>query len=701
MTRLDSVNKNEPPLLTRIPALHVFPVVENATLAAKATVGEAFPVSATVFREGHDQLGADAVLIDPEGREHSRARMYGTPDGLDRYEAWLQPNRPGTWSFRIETWSDPWGTWLHDADVKIAADTDANLMCLEGALLLERAAAGGYLKAPHPPQDPSYQPQEPNESARRALLGAARVLRETDLSPRERFLAATSSSLREVMSRYPLRDLIEATPRYPLQVDRRTALYGSWYEFFPRSCGAYVGPDGRWVSGSLRTASDSLERIAELGFTVAYLTPIHPIGTTFRKGRNNSLVSTPDDPGSPYGIGSPEGGHDALHPDLGTFADFDAFVARAESLGLQVALDLALQCSPDHPWVKEHPEWFTQRADGTIAYAENPPKKYQDIYPLNFDNDPEGIYEAIVAVVELWISHGVKIFRVDNPHTKPLPFWQRFLDQMRHDHPDVLFLAEAFTRPPMMEALGMVGFQQSYTYFTWRTSKYELEEYFVEVARRTSHIMRPAFWPTTHDILTPQMTDGGVAVFAARALLAATGAPTWGIYSGYELIENTPRPGFEEQIDNEKYQFYPRDWNRAEEIGITALFRALNRARAAHPALQQLHQISIHPTSDDRLVAFSKHVPARFSPTGRDDTVLTIISLDPHQEVSGIVYLNDEGLFPSLSADAPQRRIGDGIQLVDELDKVPYRWGYENFVILSPWTRMGHVFNVLPEEALR
>lgn len=511
-----------------------------------------------------------------------------------------------------------------------------------------------------------------------------------------RFRQATSSTIERVFELSPLRDYLEATVRYPLRVDRRTALYGSWYEIFPRSYGAFVDQSGNWVSGTLQGAAEGLDRIRDMGFDVVYLTPVHPIGTTFRKGRNNTLTALASDPGSPYGIGSPEGGHDAIHPDLGDFADFDALVARAGELGMQVALDIALQASPDHPWVKEHPEWFSTRADGSIAYAENPPKKYQDIYPLNFDNDPQGIYDAIWDMIELWISHGVKIFRVDNPHTKPIPFWQRFLQEMRAAHPDVLFLAEAFTKPAMMETLGMVGFQQSYTYFAWRTSKQELEEYFVEVAEKTAHLMRPSFWPTTHDILTPQMTQGGIAIFAIRGILAATGSPTYGIYSGYELVENVQRPGFEEQIDNEKYEFKPRDWDRVDNFGIAQLLTALNRARDAHPALQQLHQISIHPTSSPDIMAYSKHVPARFSSTGKDDTVLVVVSLNPHAEVEGTVYLDPARLRPSLSATETSPGFGpEGLLVVDELDGHQYRWGYENYVKLSPWERIGHVFGVV------
>ncbi|MSS84750.1 DUF3416 domain-containing protein [Actinomycetaceae bacterium WB03_NA08] len=681
-------------ILPRIPAIEVFPVLENATLPAKATEGEPFPVRATVFREGHDAFAAEAVLITPQGKEHSRARMYDIAPGLDRFEAWLMPDTPGDWSFRIETWSDPWSTWQRDARLKISANVDAELMCQEGAVLFERAAIGMVLPGKRPPRKPARTRTKPSGTTAQVLKETARILADTTVSPASRYSLATTPEVKAAMAACPLRDFLETTERYPLQVDRKAALYGSWYEVFPRSMGAHIGPDGRWVSGTLRSAVSELERIADMGFTVLYLTPVHPIGTTFRKGKNNSLEATADDPGSPYGIGSPEGGHDAIHPDLGSFADFDALVAASRDLGMEVALDLALQCSPDHPWVKKHPEWFTTRVDGSIAYAENPPKKYQDIYPLNFDNDPDGIYHAIVDVVEVWIQHGVTIFRVDNPHTKPMPFWQKFLDQMHRDHPEVLFLAEAFTRPAMMRTLGMVGFQQSYTYFAWRTAKKEIEDYLVEVAEETSHMMRPAFWPTTHDILTPQMTDGGEAMFAIRAMLAATGSPTWGIYSGYELVEKDPRPGFEEHNNNEKYEYRPRDWDKAQDHGIALLLELLNRSRAMHPALQQLHQISIHPTSSDDIVCFSKHTPARFSPTGQDDTVVVVISLNPHAEVEGTVYINRDLLFPTLSAESRSPETNDTLVLTDELDGTQYLWGDTNYVKFSPWERLGHVFSV-------
>ncbi|MDO4258952.1 MAG: alpha-1,4-glucan--maltose-1-phosphate maltosyltransferase [Actinomycetaceae bacterium] len=667
-------------LLPRIPAIELFPVIEGGRLAAKATVGEPFPIRATVFREGHDALCAEAVLIRPDGSDHSRSVMVDIAPGLDIHEAWVMADTTGAWSFRVDTWSDPFATWRHDASVKIDAGVDIELMLEEGARLMERAIEG---RAHNNPRQ-----EAPSEAGIEILRDAAQRLRDTSASPQARLSAGISSRVRATFRSHPLRDLLDSTEAYPLSVARERALTGSWYEVFPRSAGAYQNPDGTWVSGTFRGVIDDLPRIAAMGFDVLYLTPIHPIGTTFRKGKNNTLVAEPGDPGSPYGIGSAEGGHDAIHPDLGTFDDFDALVEAAKKMGMEVALDIALQCSPDHPWVKDHPEWFTTRADGSIAYAENPPKKYQDIYPLNFDNDPRGIYNAIRDMFLVWINHGVTLFRVDNPHTKPIPFWQELIADIHKDHPEVIFLAEAFTRPAMMRTLGAVGFDQSYTYFTWRRTKEELEEYLHEVSHTTAHLMRPAFWPTTHDILTPQMWTGGIAIFAIRAILAATGAPTWGIYSGYEFVENINRPGFEEQNDNEKYEYRPRNWPDAEATGIPRLLGLLNAARAKHPALRQLHDLQIHRTSHPEIVCFSKKIPARFSPNGQADTVIIVVSLNPHDTVEGEVYLDLGELGIETSAGT--------FRVIDELDGQQYTWSSTNWVSLSPWTRVGHVLAVEP-----
>nr|WP_262348367.1 maltotransferase domain-containing protein [Cellulosimicrobium cellulans] len=660
----------------RIPVVDVSPVAEAGRWPAKATVGEAVPIRATVFREGHDACAATAVLVGPDGTDRARATMVDIAPGLDRYEARLVPDEAGTWGFRVEGWSDPFGTWAHDAPLKVGAGVDVELVLEEGARLLARAAdrtaddAGAAIP----------------EADARVLRDAATALRDDSRPAEARLAAGLSAEVRAALAAHPVRELVSPSPTYPLVVDRPLALAGAWYEIFPRSIGAtYDDATGTWTTGTLRTAAEDLPRIAGLGFDVVYLTPIHPIGTTHRKGRNNTLDARPGDPGSPYAIGSPDGGHDAIDPSLGTFEDFDAFVAAARDQGLEVALDLALQCSPDHPWVTEHPEWFTTRLDGTIAYAENPPKKYQDIYPLNFDNDPEGIAREIRRVLQVWIDHGVTAFRVDNPHTKPLSFWQWLLADVRAAHPDVVFLSEAFTRPAMMLNLARVGFHQSYTYFTWRNTKEEVAEYLAEVSGEQGSWMRPSFWPTTHDILTPYMQTGGTAGFAVRAVLAALGSPTWGIYSGYELVEDVPRPGVEEQIDNEKYEFKPRDWAAAEPLGIARLLRSLNEIRRAHPALRQLRNLTVHPTSDPSLVAFSRHLPAGLSPTGRPDTVLVVVNLDPRSAHDGVVELD----LPALGLDPDARFVAH-----DVLSQEVYAWDARPWVRLDPYSRVAHVIQV-------
>ena len=654
--------------------LNVGPATECGRWPAKAVVGEAVPIRATVFREGHDAVAATAVLVGPDGRDRSSALMVDIAPGMDRYEARLVPDEPGAWGLRVEGWSDPYATWSHNATIKVEAGIDVDLMLAEGSAFLTRAAGRKGLARP----------------AARVLTAAARGLADPASPPDVRLAAGVSDLVRATLAAHPVRDFVTPSCTYPLTVDRPLALAGAWYEMFPRSEGATFDPvRGEWHSGTLATAAQRLPAIAAMGFDVVYLTPVHPIGTSFRKGRNNSPTPAPGDPGSPYAIGSPDGGHDAIHPELGTFADFDAFVASARALGLEVALDLALQCSPDHPWVTEHPQWFTTRVDGTIAYAENPPKKYQDIYPVTFDNDPAGIYAEVRRVVQVWIDHGVTAFRVDNPHTKPLEFWEWLLADVRKDHPDVIFLAEAFTRPAMMQALARVGFHQSYTYFTWRTTKKELEEYLTEVSGEDGSFMRPSFWPTTHDILPPYLQDGGVAAFAIRAVLAATGSPTWGIYSGYELVENIPRPGVEEQIDNEKYEFKPRDWTKADSLGIAALITHLNQARRAHPALAQLRNLTVHRTSDDALLCFSRHLAAEHSPTGQADTVLVVINLDPHAAHEGSIYLDLEAL-----GQAPHGASGPLFTAHDELSGSTYSWDSKPFVRLDPHVQCAHLFHV-------
>jgi starch synthase (maltosyl-transferring) len=503
-----------------------------------------------------------------------------------------------------------------------------------------------------------------------------------------RLTAASSPEVLAIMAGWPLRTLITRTRWYPVVVHRRRALFGSWYEFFPRSEGAELaGQDGP-RSGTLKSAAGRLDAIAAMGFDVVYLPPVHPIGTTARKGPNNTLTAGPGDPGSPWAIGSPDGGHDSLHPDLGTMADFDAFVARAGELGLEVALDLALQASPDHPWVIKHPEWFTTRADGSIAYAENPPKRYQDIYPVNFDNDPEGIYAEVLRTVRLWMDHGVRIFRVDNPHTKPLRFWERLLADIGRTDPDVLFLAEAFTRPAMMHALAMIGFHQSYTYFTWRNTAGELTGYLRELSGPAAAYMRPNFFVNTPDILGHYLQHAGPAAFAVRAVLAAMLSPTWGVYSGYELCENEPAaPGSEEYLNSEKYQYRPRDWAGAQAAGATlAPFLArLNRIRRAHPALQELRNLRFHHVDRPDLLCFSKVTDGADATGGGRDIVLVVVNLNWREPREATVWLD----MPVLGLDHNAEFL-----VTDELSGESYWWRQASYVRLDPSMVPAHIFTV-------
>jgi starch synthase (maltosyl-transferring) len=656
----------------RIPILDVTPSEGCGRWPAKAVVGETFTVSATVFREGHDAVNANVVLRDPRGRKGPWTPMLPGAPGTDRWSAEVMATSEGRWSFVVEGWSDPYATWHHNAEIKIAAGIDVELMLEEGALVLERAA-----KASRP------------AVGRRALLDAAKALRDTSRPVEARLSAVETPEVVNTLAAAPLREFVTTSERLPLWVDRERALYGSWYEFFPRSEGAVADPvTGVMTSGTFRTAMKRLPAVAAMGFDVIYLPPIHPIGTTNRKGPNNTLTPGPDDVGSPWAIGSAEGGHDAIHPDLGTIEDFDAFVARAKELGLEVALDYALQATPDHPWVSKHPEWFTTLADGTIAYAENPPKKYQDILPINFDNDPDGIYTECLRVLRHWMSHGVRIFRVDNPHTKPVTFWSWLLDQVRETDPDVLFLAEAFTRPAMMQTLARVGFHQSYTYFTWRNEKWELEEYLTELSKETAHFLRPNFFVNTPDILHAYLQYGGPPAFKIRAVLAATLSPSWGVYAGFELFEHVAvRPGSEEYLDTEKFQLRPRDWAGAEATGrsLAPYLTLLNAVRRRHPALQQLRNLTFHTTDSDQIIAYSKS-------SAGGDTVLVVVNLDPHAVRETTVHLN----MPALGL-----RWEDNFEVHDELGAGSFVWGEHNYVRLDPFHEPAHLLTVRRVAPLR
>jgi starch synthase (maltosyl-transferring) len=646
----------------RIPIRNLSPVQPENRWPAKAFAGEIVPFGATVFREGHDLIGVDLLLVDPDGKQTQHRMSPGAP-GTDRWNALARLDQVGVWRFRVQAYSDDWASWLHNAEIKIPLEQDVELVFAEGLVLLRRAGSS------------------------KAVRDAVAALSDVTLTPDERLAAAHEPRLTAGILARPLSSLETVSEQHTVRVERERAGVGSWYEFFPRSIGAKKNADGSWKSGTFKTAATRLPAVAAMGFDVLYLPPIHPIGVSFRKGPNNSLDAGPNDPGSPWAIGSAAGGHDAIHPDLGTVADFTSFVRAAARNGLEVAIDLALQCSPDHPWVREHPEWFTTLPDGSIAYAENPPKKYQDIYPLNFDNDPVGIRAEILRVVKYWIGLGIRIFRVDNPHTKPLDFWEWLIFEVNATNPEVVFLAEAFTRPALMQALAGAGFQQSYSYFAWRNTKAELEEFLVQISDDWSAFYRPNLFVNTPDILTEYLQFGGTAAFKIRATLAATAAPTWGVYSGYELFEDVARVGSEENVDNEKYEYRPRDFAKAEKLGVSLApyLTELNRIRSEHPALRQLRNLDLHWSDDDSILVYSKFLDGSFTDSGLSDGLIIVANVDPHSVRETLVHVDASkfGLEPGATFDA-----------VDLLSGQRFTWSEHNYVRLDAFTQPVHILSV-------
>jgi starch synthase (maltosyl-transferring) len=632
--------------------------------AAKAVVGRPVRVSADVYRDGHDILAARVRWRFVNGGRKWQTTLM-RPLGNDRYEATVEPATLGAHEFVIEGWTDRLATWRHDVTVKLGAGQAVETELEEGARLLEDAL-GRVAKAD-----------------RRRLEAAIGGLRDETLPADDRLAFALDPTLVDMLAEVPDPADHAASAPYPLWVDRERALVGAWYELFPRSYGGLPG------------AAERLDAVAAMGFDVVYLSPVHPIGHSFRKGRNNTLVAGPDDPGSPWAIGSGEGGHTALDPDLGTFADFDAFVARARELGMEAALDYALQCSPDHPWVKEHPEWFYHRPDGTIRYAENPPKKYQDIYPLNMwpaaASDRQALWQACKEIFDFWIGHGVRIFRVDNPHTKPFPFWEWVIAELQAEHPELVFLAEAFTRPKVMARLAEVGFSQSYTYFTWRNTKAEFIEYLTELAQGPkADYMRPNFWPNTPDILSGPLRKGGPGAFRMRLALAATMVPSYGIYSGYELYENEPASDQnEEYLHSEKYEIKQRnfDWPGS----LAPFIATVNDIRRRHPAFAELSNIRFHHTNNDWMLAYSKTTTTGAGPNpvlppdGDDEAVLMVVNLDPHQPHDDVLGLD----LPALGLGWDETYLAK-----DELTGVTYVWhGPNPYVRLTP-DQPAHVFHL-------
>lgn len=654
----------------RLPLAKPSPSVPWGQYRPKAFEGEVVPFRVTAFREGHDRIGVQLRLFSPSGDE-SLHRLAALDDGFDRWRTEVALLEQGVWRFRFESFADDFATWEHAASLKIAAGVDAALMRELGATLFDRAGA---------------EKSRPT-GQRRALADAAQRLRDAAVDDVEALATVEDPAIAGYFRERPLMSLVTTGPDLELLVERERAGVGAWYEFFPRSEGAKRLKDGTVKSGTFRTALKRLPGVAAMGFDVLYLPPIHPIGTQNRKGRNNTLDPQPSDPGSPWAIGSAAGGHDTVHPDLGTLSDFRAFVRAARDEGIEVALDLALQAAPDHPWVAAHPEWFTTLPDGSIAYAENPPKKYQDIYPVNFDNDPDGIRAEVLRVVRHWIAQGVRIFRVDNPHTKPLQFWEWLIREVNATDPDVVFLAEAFTRPAPLQSLAAAGFQQSYTYFTWRNTKAELEEFLSGLAHDTADFLRPNLFVNTPDILTEYLQFGGRPAYRIRAAIAATAAPTYGVYAGYELYENVARPGSEENIDNEKYEYKLRDWARAEEHGdsLAPYLARLNEIRRAHPALRQLRNLSIHWSDDDAILVYSKHLDAALSPDGRADTIIVVVNTDPHSVRQTMVHLDTRvwGVEP-----------GEPYEVEDLATGSRWTWSDHNFVMLDAFTEPVHILHV-------
>ena len=671
MSKISGISYLSENPIGRLPILGVKPSVEGGRWPAKAFKGEVIPFSANVFREGHDALGVELLLTDPTGKQ-SVHRLSPGAIGSDLWHANVQLDQEGKWRYQIRAFADDFETWHHNASVKLAVGVDEELMMLEGIALFTRAAA-----------------EKGRTTANaKALVALAEKLSDTGRPAKDRLAEAETTAIEKAITAQPIRSLITLSDEFIINCERELAGVGAWYEFFPRSEGAVFDARTKtWTSGNFKTASKRLPAVAEMGFDILYMPPIHPIGVAYRKGPNNTLTAGPQDPGSPWAIGSEAGGHDAINPDLGTEKDFAAFVKKANELGLEIAMDLALQASPDHPWVKTNPEWFTTRADGTIAYAENPPKKYQDIYPINFDNDPEGIHFEVLRVVKLWISRGVKIFRVDNPHTKPVAFWEWLIGEINIEFPEVVFLAEAFTRPSMMHALGKVGFQQSYTYFTWRNTKAELESYLTELVYESADFFRPNFWVSTPDILTEYLQFGGPAAHKIRAVLASMCTPSWGMYAGYELCESVARPGAEEHIDSEKFEYRPRDWDAAKKGGrsIADYITKLNEIRAAHPAIRQLRNLELQHTDDAAILAFSKHLAAEHTESGKADTILVIVNVDPHAVRETMVRLDLSKL------GMPH---GSQFEVKDLLTGETYQWSSDNYVRLDSFAQPAHIFSI-------
>ena len=636
----------------------VDPEIDAGRFAIKRIIGDPVEVEADVFADGHDHVAARLLFRYCEVASWTMVPML--PLGNDRWRARFSVERVGEYLYTVAGWIDPFDTWRSDLEKRIGAGQDIRVDLLHGAQLVEEAA----VRAGRDDAD--------------ALRRWAAQLRATDDLPAAQ-TAALDPALATMMALY-LDPAMETRYERELRVtvDRERARYSAWYEMFPRSTAADPGQHGTFKDCEAR-----LDYVERLGFDVLYLPPIHPIGKSFRKGKNNATTAEPGDTGSPWAIGSKQGGHTAIHTDLGTLKDFQSLLRAAAAKGIELALDIAFQCSPDHPWVTQHPAWFKHRADGTIQYAENPPKKYQDIYPLDFESsDWQGLWDALRDVFVFWLEQGVRIFRVDNPHTKAFPFWEWVLAELKREYPDALFLAEAFTRPRVMQRLAKLGFSQSYTYFTWRNTRQEIAEYFTELTQtRVREFMRPNLWPNTPDILHETLQIGGRPAFLSRIVLAATLGPNYGIYGpAYELGENKPlRPGSEEYLNSEKYEI--RHWDLDAPQSIAGTIATINRARRGNPALHANHDLVFHPTDNPYFIAYSK------SSRDGNNLVLTVVNLDSFHTQAGWV---------TLDLDRLKLRADESFQVFDQLTGLRYLWqGSRNYVELAPDRIPAHIFRVL------
>jgi starch synthase (maltosyl-transferring) len=636
----------------------VSPEIDCGRFPIKRTAGEKVRVEVDMFGDGHDAIAGLILYRKEESSQWLEAPL--TPLVNDRWQGSFTVTEIGRYLYTVTGWVDHFLSWRKGMAKKLEAKQDVAVDLLIGAQLVEEASlrAGG---------DERSQLQTWAQTLRSIQREDFPILEEKVLS----------QDLAGLMTKYPDRKFATTYEKeLAIVVDREKARFSSWYELFPRSC----GEPGK--HGTFKDVEARLPYIAEMGFDVLYLPPIHPIGVTFRKGKNNTVVAEPGDVGVPWGIGSLEGGHKAIHPELGTMADFHEFVAKAGEYGIEIALDLAYQCSPDHPYAKENPQWFRSRPDGTIQHAENPPKKYQDIYPIEFESeDWQNLWEELKSVVLFWVDQGIKIFRVDNPHTKAFPFWEWMIGEVKRDYPDVLFLAEAFTRPKVMYRLAKSGFTQSYTYFTWRNAKWELTEYFTELTSYPARdIFRPNVWPNTPDILPEYLQHGGRPAFMIRFVLAATLAATYGIYGpSYEVCDNRPlKPGGEEYLDSEKYQI--REWDLNSPYSIKHLIARVNRIRREHPALQSNNSLKFHNIDNEEIIAYSKHAE------DSQDLILVVVNLDPYHKQSGWIHLPLQSL--GLQPDRPY-------QIYDLLNDAQYTWrGEYNYVEINPHVTPGHIFRV-------